>query len=74
MAKKPVAYGVTVHGKPLTCIVCQTGTSFFHREIMMNTSGMTFMGWDWANATADGAICENCGFVHTFMGNSHAWV
>ncbi|MCZ4551706.1 hypothetical protein [Gordonia rubripertincta] len=73
MAKNVEARALTVHGKPLVCVVCQTGTTFFQREVMMNTVGMSMMGWDWANATADGAICATCGFVHTFMGNAHAW-
>ena len=33
-----------------------------------NTSGMSFMGLDWANKSADGAISRACGFVHSFLG------
>ncbi|ADG80563.1 GATA-type domain-containing protein OS=Tsukamurella paurometabola (strain ATCC 8368 / DSM /CCUG 35730 / CIP 100753 / JCM 10117 / KCTC 9821 / NBRC 16120/ NCIMB 702349 / NCTC 13040) OX=521096 GN=Tpau_3992 PE=4 SV=1 [Tsukamurella paurometabola] len=40
----------------------------------MNTTGATMFGFDWANKSADGAICAACGFVHTFMGPGHRWV
>ena len=39
----------------------------------MNTAGMSFMGLDWANKKGDGAICRECGFVHTFMGGTLTW-
>ncbi len=58
----------------LTCLVCG-GVDFGRREIKMNTTGMSFMGMDWANKAADGVICTRCGFVHTFFGvNGHIWV
>jgi hypothetical protein len=57
----------------LSCLIC-SGVSFTQREVQMNTSGMTFMGLDGWNRSADGAICARCGFVHTFMGRAHRWV
>ncbi len=57
----------------LACQVCE-GLVFAQREIKMTTTGMTFFDLDWLNASADGAICVRCGYVHTFMGNAHQWV
>ncbi len=63
---------VIAAGRRLTCLVCG-GERFAYREVSMNTAGMSFMGLDWANKTADGAICRTCGFVHTFMGGAVEW-
>ncbi|MDP0399861.1 hypothetical protein [Tsukamurella strandjordii] len=60
-------------GAYLSCLVCR-GTRFRQREVLMNTSGATMFGFDWANKSGDGAICAACGFVHTFMGPGHRWV
>lgn len=57
----------------LTCQVC-AGNRFLQREIKMTTTGMTFLDLDWANKSADGAICLRCGFVHTFMGGGLQWL
>ncbi len=50
----------------LRCVVCGADR-FERRDISMNTPGMTFLGWDWLNRTAVGAICVYCGYVHQFM-------
>ena len=66
---KPVpvdGYELYLGERRLACLVCE-GTRFTRREVLMNTSGMTYLGWDWANKTALGAICDQCGFVHSFM-------
>ena len=57
----------------LACHVCE-GNLFLQREIKMNTTGMSFLDLDWANKSADGAICRRCGYVHTFMGNGLQWL
>jgi len=57
----------------LTCQVCD-GALFSRREVKMNTTGLTFLDLDWLNASANGAICVRCGFVHTFMGDAHEWL
>ena len=54
-------------GEVLACVVCR-GREFDRREIKLNTTGLSFMGLDWANKSADGAICRACGFVHSFVG------
>jgi hypothetical protein len=39
----------------------------------MNTTGMSFMDLEWANRSGDGAICQSCGFVHTFLDGNLTW-
>lgn len=60
------------NGNRLTCVVCGHD-SFVHREVLMNTAGLTFLDLDWANRAGDGAICRACGFVHTFLGVAVSW-
>ena len=56
----------------ISCVVCD-GTRFDYREVLMNTSGLTFLDLDWANKSATGAVCRGCGYVHTFMGDRVEW-
>jgi len=39
---------------------------FTDREIKLNTSGMEFLGMEWANRSGTALICDTCSFVHTF--------
>lgn len=48
------------------CIFCQ-GDEFREREVKLNSSGMEFMNFGWANESANGLICWNCGYVHLFV-------
>ena len=64
---------VHVRGRKLECLVCGHD-GFLRREVAMNTSGMTFVGLDWANKSADGAVCRQCGFVHAFLSNQLEWL
>lgn len=68
------AYGLRVAGEEFSCVACKQGTRFFQREIRLNTGGMTLLGLDWLNKAADGAVCERCGYVHSFLGDNHEWV
>ena len=54
---------------PLHCLVCR-GQLFTNREIKLNTSGMEFLGMEWANRSGTALICDGCSFVHTFAGNA----
>ena len=54
---------------PLNCLVCR-GQLFIDREIKLNTSGMEFLGMEWANRSGTALICDGCSFVHTFAGNA----
>ena len=69
MSRRPLL--VTVgHGRhPFGCTVCQ-GKLFSLREIKLNTTGAEFFNLGWANASANGLVCEGCGYLHTFVANS----
>ena len=59
-------FEVKVKGKDLECPVCGN-KRFATRRSLMNTMGMTFMGWDWLNKEADNLICSDCGYVFWFL-------
>ena len=71
-ARGGTASEVWVLDRRLTCLVCGGG-AFGYREVLLNTSGMTFLGMDWANRSAVGAVCTSCGFVHEFLGDKLEW-
>ena len=60
---------VTLAGVPLVCKHCGSG-DFTHRSGQLNTAAMTFFNLDWLNASADIYVCEQCGFLHWFLGRS----
>jgi predicted nucleic-acid-binding Zn-ribbon protein len=51
------------------CLICG-GEQFWDRTVQLNTSGMEFLGIEWANESATGLICTDCGYVHEFAGNA----
>ena len=53
-------------GKTLECSICQN-TEFWTRETLMNTTGMTLAGIEWANRKATNYICNNCSHILWFM-------
>jgi len=59
----------TVNRVPFVCQVCQ-GEYFFDREVKLNSTGMEFFDLGWANQSATGLICGDCGYVHLFVGKS----
>ena len=65
MAKKVKSKPVTVAGNDLICPVCGN-QNFFERTLMLNTGGMTFLGLDWANKSADNYCCDQCGYMFWF--------
>ena len=65
--RKPVT--ATVGDHSVRCLVCG-GEDFWNREIQLNTSGLEFLGMEWANASATGLICVECGYVHEFAGSA----
>jgi len=60
---------VTVQDRPLRCLVCGTD-EFWDREVKLNSTGMELFDLGWANQSALGLICANCGFVHEFLGDA----
>jgi hypothetical protein len=63
---------VWVGDRRLACLVCGEG-AFAYRRVLLNTAGMTYLGIDWANRAAVGAICRGCGFVHEFLSDQVTW-
>jgi predicted nucleic-acid-binding Zn-ribbon protein len=53
-------------GLKLECVICKN-TLFWTRTTLMNTSGMSFLGLDWANKNATNYVCNACGYVHWFL-------
>ena len=68
MFKKQGAVHVTVGKQELTCPFC-AHTEFVEREIQLNTAGMSLLGLDWANKSARGFVCMQCGRVEMFVGD-----
>lgn len=52
-------------GKTMTCPHCG-GTDFDDREGLLNTRGLTFMKWDWANRGAVLYVCRACHNIQWF--------
>ena len=66
MKEKPIATERLIKGNKLECAVCKNDT-FWERQTLMNTPGMTFLGLEWANKKAQNYICDHCGHVHWFL-------
>ena len=56
----------SISGKKLVCPICQNN-EFWTRETLMNTTGMTLAGIEWANRKATNYICNNCSHILWFM-------
>lgn len=63
---------LVVRGRALACVICQS-SHFYSRQIKMQTTGMTLFDLDWANKSAEGAVCANCGYVHMFADGGLEW-
>lgn len=66
MSRQPEPAEYVVKGHKLTCPVCGQDRSWTRRTLM-NTSAMTFFGFDWADKKADNYVCGNCGHVLWFL-------
>ncbi len=55
-----------VLGIPLRCQICNHA-EFEKCQAQLNTAGATFLGFDWANRSADCYVCKLCGHIHWFM-------
>ncbi|MFF1447762.1 hypothetical protein ACFVYF_06360 [Streptomyces sp. NPDC058274] len=67
MAPKPVRAAIGDHW--ITCQVCKSDR-FRGRGIKLNSTGMEFMKLAWADETATGLICWQCGYVHLFANSA----
>jgi len=63
----PEAQQVEISGIRLDCKHCGNDT-FLQKEGLVNSRGMTLMGFDWLDAGAIVHICSSCGFLHWFSG------
>ena len=64
--KTPESKYISFFDNVIICPVCKN-RKFWSRTTLMNTSGMTFMGWDWLNKEAVNFICSKCGYVYWFF-------
>jgi predicted nucleic-acid-binding Zn-ribbon protein len=63
-------YRVTLaNGAALRCLVC-SAEEFAKRTIKLNTTGMSFMGLDFANVASQGLVCLECGHLTEFANNT----
>ncbi len=53
-------------GREVACPHCGFA-EFAEGSAQLNTSGMTFVGLDWANKSATTLACTNCGLVQWFL-------
>jgi hypothetical protein len=70
LLRKPEAEEVVLEetATALRCLVC-THTRFWRRAGLLDTGVASFFGLEWANRRAVCVICENCGYIHWFLGD-----
>jgi hypothetical protein len=69
MLKNPSLVTIGAGRRRFSCPVC-TGNLFYDREIKLNTTGAEFFNMGWANESAAGLVCQQCGYLHTFVSGS----
>jgi hypothetical protein len=57
---------MTVHDRPLRCVICQNET-FYQRRAQLHGPVATFFDLEWASPTCTCVICSACGHVHWFV-------
>ncbi|MCY0955240.1 hypothetical protein [Streptomyces sp. H27-S2] len=50
----------------IRCLICQSD-EFRRREVKLNSFGLEFLKLAWADESATGLICLECGYVHLFV-------
>jgi DNA-directed RNA polymerase subunit RPC12/RpoP len=61
--------GATTHevqGHQLKCPICGFDR-FWTRRTLMNTPGLTFLGFEWANKQAENYVCNRCSHILWFF-------
>lgn len=53
-------------GKLITCPNCGND-KFEARDVLLNTTAMTFFGFDWANKSASALICTQCSRIEWYF-------
>jgi len=64
--RKPVV--AKVGGREIACVICVTA-EFVDRPVKLSSTAAELFDLAWANQTATGPICTNCGYVHEFVGD-----
>ena len=59
---------ISIKGIDLKCPVCNND-QFRTKQILLNTSAMSFFNLDWANRNASCFICSNCTHIMWFFDN-----
>jgi hypothetical protein len=62
----PESRNFQVAGIPLVCSHCG-GQEFDDGYALLNTTGLSFLGLDFANREANLLICDRCGLVQWFL-------
>jgi predicted nucleic-acid-binding Zn-ribbon protein len=55
-----------VKGYELKCPICNN-RQFRTKQVLLNTTAMTFFNLDWANRNAKSYVCSNCTHIMWFM-------
>jgi hypothetical protein len=55
-----------IAGRKLQCTICEHDR-FLVRDAQLNTSILTFLGFDWLNKSGRCYICDKCGYIHWFV-------
>lgn len=64
--KTPLTGSYKMMGKKIVCPNCG-GNKFEVRDVLLNTTAMTFFGFDWANKTASAMICTGCSRIEWYF-------
>lgn len=65
MWKKKIDY-LRVRGKLIKFPICGHD-QFWKRRTLLNTSILTFFGFDWANRESQNFVCGECGHILWFL-------
>jgi hypothetical protein len=57
---------VSVHDRPLQCVVCRHDT-FYRRQSQLPGRMATIFNVEWIAPVCDCVICSQCGHVHWFF-------
>ncbi len=57
-----------VDGRQVACAI-GGANEFVDRPVKLNWTAAELFDFAWANQTATGLICTNCGYVHEFVGD-----
>ncbi|MBI3125207.1 MAG: DNA-binding protein [Ignavibacteriales bacterium] len=61
------SFKFSVNDKVVLCTNCGGDHFYLLPNILLNTPGATFLGFDWANKTASTLICDNCSRMEWYL-------